>query len=340
MDALKSRKVINCIILSPIHSQFGKLQFVHNLQSNNSHFDISFTFLERLTNTGNIYRNVKDYIRTHFLVHKNYRHVDVIHIVCFFSKIRLFLDLLLILRFRKKVIYDFHGDFLQNFKRSRRFIRWVYLLNVKLSRGVICLNRTSYFFLKRINKNVLQIFNWIEIPEVQLCNSKKEFDIVYHGRITFDKGYRVFEELARSNPSWKILLIGPISHEINQNLPDNVTHIPVILNKRVLYETILQGRVYLFPSVREGIAFSVVEAMGLGLPVVASNICSNRFLLKGNKQCLIKPDNYEGYQKTLSLLLHNEKLMAELGKANQEFLRLELSKEEYFESLHRFYSLV
>jgi len=273
-------------------------------------------------------------------VGKKYKDVDVIHIVCLFSKIRLFLDFFFILRFRKKVIYDFHGDFFENFKKSRRLIRWIYILNIQLSRGAICLNRSSRIFLKTRNKNVLQIFNWIELPEVQLYKCKKKYDIVYHGRITFDKGYRVFEELAYSNPSWKILLIGPISQQINQTLPKNIDHIPTILNKNVLYETLAQGRVYLFPSVREGMAFSVVEAMGLGLPVVASNICSNRFLMKENNQYLIKPGDYEGYQTTLNHLLYDEQLLDEVGKSNQEFMRLSLSKEDYFESLYQFYSVV
>lgn len=340
MAALKSRKVIKTIILSPTSSQFGKFQFVQNLESNNNRFDISFTFLERLTNTRNVFRNVKDYVRNYFLVGKQYKDIDVIQIACFFSKIRLLLDFFFILRFRKKVIYDFHGDFFENFRKSGRFIRWIYLLNIRLSRGVICLNRASHLFLKRKNKNVLQIFNWIELPQVQLCKCKKKYDIVYHGRITHDKGYRVFEKLARNNPSWKILLIGPISGTINQTLPGNIDQIPTILDKTVLYETILQGRVYLFPSLREGFAFSILEAMGLGLPVVASSICSNRFLLRQNKQCLIEPCDYEGYQKMLKLLLSDEQLMSEIGKANQELIRSNLTKEEYFEALYRFYSVL
>jgi glycosyltransferase involved in cell wall biosynthesis len=340
MAELKYLKVIKSIILSPTQLEFGKSQFIQNLETNNSSFNISFTFLDRLTNIGNLFLNLKDYLKNYFLILTEYRRVDVVHIVCLFSKIRLLLDLLFIISFRKKVIYDFHGDFLENIRNSRKFTRMIYLLNVRLSGGVICLNRGSYLVLKRRNKNVLQIFNWIEIPEVQKGKLEKKYDIVFHGRITFDKGYRVFEELARNNPSWKILLIGSISPQINGNLPHNIDHVSAILDKSILYGKLSEGRVYLFPSLREGMAFSVVEAMRLGLPVVASNICSNRFLLRGNKQCLIKPGNYEGYQKTLDVLLRDEELMSEIGKANQQFTSLNLSKEKYFESLYQFYSLV
>jgi glycosyltransferase involved in cell wall biosynthesis len=191
--------------------------------------------------------------------------------------------------------------------------------------------------LKKINKNVLQLFNWIEIPSGNY-NCKKEYEIVYHGRITFDKGYRVFEKLAHNNPSWRILLIGWVPPIIKEALPANIEHLSAILDKSKLYGKLAEGRVYLFPSLREGIAFSLLEAMALGLPVVASNICSNRFLFEHNKHCLIKPDHYEGYQKAVNALLSNQMLMDQTGKVNQEFTRINLSKKKYFASLYKFYS--
>lgn len=340
MEKLKYRKVIKSLILSPIDSEFGKIQFIQNLECNNNSFNISFRFLDRLTNSRGLFQNLKDYLRNYFLIQKEYERIDIVHIVCFFSKIRLLLDLLFIVSFRKKVIYDFRGDFLINLKNSGKFIRWIYLLNVRLSAGVICQNRASYLVLKRINKNVLQIFNWIEIPELLKGTCEKKYDIVFHGRITFDKGYGVFEQLARNNPSWKILLVGSISPQIKEFLPQNIDHVPVIFDKSVLYRRLLEGRVYLFPSLREGMAFSMVEAMSLGLPVVASDICSNRFLLRGNKRCLIKPRNYEEYQRILDALLGDANLMAQIGEDNQQFMRLKLPKEAYFESLYQFYCSV
>ena len=133
-------------------------------------------------------------------------------------------------------------------------------------------------------------------------------------------------------------MIGPIGTQIKDNLPLNIDHVSPIIDKAALYEKLLEGRIYLFPSVREGIAFSVVEAMMLGLPVVASKICSNRFLLRQNKQCLIGSNNIEGYQKILDLLLGDENLSTEIAKSNQRFIKFTLSKEKYFRSLYQFYS--
>ena len=61
--------------------------------------------------------------------------------------------------------------------------------------------------------------------------------------------------------------------------------------------------IFAFPSSREGLPVSLMEAMAAGLPVVCSNTRGNTDLIEDGKGgYLVEPDDVEGFAKALKKL--------------------------------------
>ncbi|MGO4940648.1 glycosyltransferase family 4 protein [Fundicoccus sp. Sow4_D5] len=77
--------------------------------------------------------------------------------------------------------------------------------------------------------------------------------------------------------------------------------------------------VYVFPSIREGLSLSLMEAMANSLPIIASDIRGNKDLiddLKGGY--LVNPENSTQIAERIEQLLTDNKLSNEYGKYNFE----------------------
>lgn len=92
--------------------------------------------------------------------------------------------------------------------------------------------------------------------------------------------------------------------------------------------------IFIFPSFREGLSVSLMEAMAIGLPVVCSNIRGNIDLIENDKGgYLVDPDSVDGFVKGIGrILTEDNKSMSLINKetvrqfdltnANKEILKL------------------
>lgn len=77
--------------------------------------------------------------------------------------------------------------------------------------------------------------------------------------------------------------------------------------------------VFCFPSYREGLPLSVMEAMSSGVPVVASDIRGNSDLIDNGKGgFLCQPENSESFKESIQILLENQALREEFVKYNKK----------------------
>lgn len=84
-------------------------------------------------------------------------------------------------------------------------------------------------------------------------------------------------------------------------------------------EWLTQADIFAFPSFREGLPVSLMEAMAVGLPVVASRVRGNVDLIKEEKGgFLLQPNDVEGFAHGLQLLCVNRKLCKKMGAYNQK----------------------
>lgn len=96
--------------------------------------------------------------------------------------------------------------------------------------------------------------------------------------------------------------------------------------------------IFAFPSYREGLPVSVMEAMAVGLPIIASDIRGNRDLIENGKGgYLLEPQNEEQFAECISKLFKDEMLREQFEEYNQKKIDefslnhvLEKMKELYF----------
>ena len=77
--------------------------------------------------------------------------------------------------------------------------------------------------------------------------------------------------------------------------------------------------IFAFPSFREGLPVSVMEAMASGLPVIASDIRGNSDLIENNKGgFLCAPADTDKFKEYIKILSEDKNLREEFGKFNRE----------------------
>lgn len=81
--------------------------------------------------------------------------------------------------------------------------------------------------------------------------------------------------------------------------------------------------VFIIPSYQEGLSVALMEAMAVGLPIVASNIRGNRDLIDSEKGgFLVKTDSPEEYASMIKILLGNPCLHDKYGNYNRKKISL------------------
>lgn len=158
------------------------------------------------------------------------------------------------------------------------------------------------------------------------ANTVKKFDLIMHSRMLRDKG--VFEliyatkSLLSQNFKLKILLLGNPDQHNNATIKE--TDLKLWNQKKIIIwkpevknvqKYILQSKVAILPSYREGFPKSLLEAASCGLPLITTDvpgckeICINRY-----NGLLVKPKDHEDLAEKIKHLLKNENLISSFGK--------------------------
>ncbi|MBC3805603.1 glycosyltransferase [Acetobacterium fimetarium] len=82
-------------------------------------------------------------------------------------------------------------------------------------------------------------------------------------------------------------------------------------------EICIASDIFVFPSFQEGLPVAVMEAMAAGLPVVGSSIRGNVDLIQnGEGGFLIKPNDIEGFSKSIDEIMRDSALRRTMGLRN------------------------
>ncbi len=199
----------------------------------------------------------------------------------------------------------------------------------------------------------LVIPNGVEIgrfrPVKRLANPKVK--ILFIGRLIPRKG---FQRVVQALPKLRTLARQPFEVEVvgaggfrsslgelaeQLSVSDLIRYVgPVPYEK--LPESYQYADIFVLTSLSEGMPSVILEAMGCGLPIVASDVGGNNEIVReGENGYLITGDNTEALASRLAQLVNDEGLRGGMGKRSRE-LSLQYDWKnimEKYDSLYRMY---
>ena len=99
-----------------------------------------------------------------------------------------------------------------------------------------------------------------------------------------------------------------------------------------------QASLYWSTSKNVGWSIANLEAMAMGLPVVATDVAGNREMLSSWPEYLVPFDDYKSLAEASANLLRSPQLMKEVGNAMQKLVLEKYNAEDMVEKYIRFYS--
>lgn len=158
-----------------------------------------------------------------------------------------------------------------------------------------------------------------------------EEDIVvgFLGRIVKEKGiidlYKAFAESVKMNSMLKLLVVGPWDLGERDTKANELLHQMIIdegMSDRVIFtgyredipEVLDVMDIFVLPSYREGMPVSLLEAMAMGLPVIATDIRGCREEVDSSSGILYRPGDIEGLRIAIENLVGDTNKALEMGR--------------------------
>ena len=155
----------------------------------------------------------------------------------------------------------------------------------------------------------------------QIQKNDKTFRVIFLGGLTLRKGLhyllQAFSELRLSDA--ELMLIGSVSTEIKPFLnkySDSYRYVGKIPHLE-LYKYLSQGSVFVLPSIEEGLAMVIPQAMACGLPAICTTNTGGADIVRNDKEGFIIPiRDISALKEKILYLYENEaerKRMSELS---------------------------
>lgn len=179
------------------------------------------------------------------------------------------------------------------------------------------------YFNNKIKDNGVVILNPIK-PNLPTRIKNKSKVIVAVGRLTEQKNYPLllngFKDFSSLHTDFRLEIYGEgeLEREIKELVKNLDLEGKVSLNafNNNIHEIIKSYQIYVLTSNYEGMPNSLIEAMGMGFPVIASDTPSGgtRCIIKNKENGLLfKPGDQEGFTRCLEKLALDEELQNKIS---------------------------
>jgi glycosyltransferase involved in cell wall biosynthesis len=189
------------------------------------------------------------------------------------------------------------------------------------------------------------IYNGIDLSDVRSVKSRgPQYDLCFAGRMVPQKNplFAIDVIKALRDDSITLLMIGggdlydrAVSYASKQGV-SNLIKFCGALSRQETLESIAQCRALLFPSLWEGLPLTPMEAMALGVSVVASNIPGTNEIIS-HSECGVLIDDFEplSYASEIRSLLRDEQKLHRVAHAGrrriEDNFRREVCSEKYLD---------
>ncbi len=199
-------------------------------------------------------------------------------------------------------------------------------------------------------KYIMSIPNILALPNhkwsQQQKDSSAEKRIVCVGRFAPEKGHRyLIEALSLLNPKhvrWHCVFLGEgtLASELHaltatHNLSEKILFPGFCEN---VFPELLQSDVFVLPSLHEGSPNALIEAMGVGMPCIASDVGGIKDLITHEKNGILVPaQNPKALAHALHRTLLDPPFAAALGKNAYTTIQQKFNTETSIHSLEKIY---
>ena len=185
---------------------------------------------------------------------------------------------------------------------------------LNMADAITTISKVAYNHYSKMGFNVVQIPHAIDLNHIPQKTIKKfENQIIFAGRLSKEKGIDNMLQAAKSLPPKYHLLIlgsGPEEKKV-QKIANEKTNVHYLgyQSKQNTISLIRGSDLLIQPSLVEGMSSTLLEAMGCGTCIIATNVGGNSEIIENNKTgILIEPNNSEKLlDKISNLLVKKEK---------------------------------
>ncbi len=176
--------------------------------------------------------------------------------------------------------------------------------------AITVVSKDAFAHYKKLGLNVYHIPNAIDIDSLpQKSDRRYEKQIIFAGRLSYEKGTDILCKLAKILPSDIHLLIlgsGPEENSIKNISKSNIHYLGYLPKEKTI--SLIRGSdILIQPSLIEGISSTILEAMACKVPIITTNVGGNKEIIKHNKTgILIEPKNSEKLLTEIMNLLDNQ----------------------------------
>lgn len=203
------------------------------------------------------------------------------------------------------------------------------LLFRKISGAVFQTEGQRDFFPRHVQNKAVIILNPIHDKYIEAkLPEKRTKTVVHSGRIVYFKNQemliRVFAKVHEKHPEYDLIIYGGDSFDGTMQVLlktirecDAADYVKLMGNSDDLDKELVNGALYAFTSDWEGLPNALLEAMALGLPVVATDCpCGGpRTVIQDGVNGLLVPiKNPEALAEGINRLIENPEFAEELGK--------------------------
>lgn len=175
---------------------------------------------------------------------------------------------------------------------------------VRKSKKVLVLNEKSKLFVSKIVNKLDKVIicpNFIELEQIltRREDNEKIERVIYVGDVRKSKGSDDLYKLAARLPNIKFILVGSVTEEMKTiEKPDNINLLGRIDAFKVR-EQLQNADIFIFPSLTEGFSNAMLEAMSVGLPIIATNVGANQDMIEDKGGMIVSVHDIEGMQIAL-----------------------------------------
>lgn len=176
-------------------------------------------------------------------------------------------------------------------------------------------------------------------------NITKKYDLAFCGRIVANKGLLTILETVAKMPNVTLLVIGdgPLKNRAVQKakdlqINDRVEFKGWLATRKSVTQELLSARIFVMNSTSEGGPRVAVEAMALGLPVIATRVGVMPDFIEDGINGFITDGSSKDLQRIVSILLSDERLRTKVGEAASNFDFKKYNRQDLIQDYARFLS--